>query len=475
MPRQTVNPYTNEVLKTFADATDVDIQQALETADGLYHEMKSKPISTRATILHGIAKYMRYNKYDLAKVMTLEMGKLISESEGEVELCADIADYFADHGAEMMEPTLLHTRANGEAKVYKQSTGVVLAVEPWNFPYYQIMRVFAPNFMAGNPMILRDAANIPWSAQTFADMIIQAGAPQGSIANLFMSYDQVADIIADPRIQGIALTGSERGGASVAKEAGQNLKKSTMELGGQDAFIVLDDANMDDVNNIAWRARLYNAGQVCTSSKRFIVMDSVYDEFLENLIKNFASVQPGDPMDNATTLAPMNTKKAKEKLQKQVDEAVAAGATVAYGNKPIDLPGQFFMPTILIDIAADNPAMHTEMFGPVAQVYRVHSEQDAIDLANNSQYGLGGIVFSGDPLHGEKVATQINTGMVYVNTFMTSLPELPFGGVKNSGYGREMSELGLMAFVNEQLVVTADRPDMNNVTGGLVKLDPTND
>ncbi|GAY71937.1 succinate-semialdehyde dehydrogenase [NAD] [Lentilactobacillus kosonis] len=371
-----------------------------------------------------------------------------------------------------MQPTPIDSQVNGKAKVYKHSTGVILAVEPWNFPYYQIMRVFAPNFMVGNPMILRDAANIPWSAQAFADAVQEAGAPKGALTNLFMSYDQVADVIADPRIQGVALTGSERGGSSVAEEAGKNLKKNTMELGGQDAFIVLDDANMDDVNNIAWRARLYNAGQVCTSSKRFIVMDNIYDEFVENMKKNFASVKPGDPMDPTTTLAPMNTKKAKEKLQKQVDEAIAAGATVAYGNEDYDLDGQFFMPTILTDIDLDNPAAHTEMFGPVAQVYKVHSEAEAIELANDSQYGLGGIVFSGDAERGERVATQIETGMVFVNNFMASLPELPFGGVKNSGYGREMSELGLMAFVNEQLVVTADKPDLNNLAGGLVKVDP---
>lgn len=472
MPRQTINPYTNEVLKTFADATDEEIEQTLTTANKLYHEMKHQTINERAIILHQIADYLREHKSELAKVMTLEMGKLISESEGEVELCAIIADYFADHGEAMLQPTLLHTMATGEAKIYKHATGVILAVEPWNFPYYQIMRVFAPNFMVGNPMILRDAANIPWSAQTFAELAIKAGAPVGSITNLFMSYDQVGQLIADPRIQGVALTGSERGGSAVAQEAGKNLKKSTLELGGQDAFIVLDDANMEDVCNIAWRARLYNSGQVCTSSKRFIVMDQVYDEFLEKLVANFASVKPGDPMDPTTTLAPMNTKKTKEKLQKQVDEAIAAGATVVYGNESYDLEGQFFMPTILTDITSDNPAAHTEMFGPVAQVYRVHSEEAAIALANDSQYGLGGIVFSGDPLHGEEVAAQIETGMVFVNNFMVSLPELPFGGVKNSGYGRELSELGLLAFVNEQLIVTTSHSDLNNLAGGLIKADP---
>lgn len=292
------------------------------------------------------------------------------------------------------------------------------------------------------------------------------------LTNLFLSYDQVSDVIADPRIQGVALTGSERGGRNVAREAGANLKKNTMELGGTDAFIVLDDTDLEDVADIAWRTRLYNAGQVCTSSKRFIVADNLYDAFLERLRDKFAAVKPGDPMDPQTTLAPLNSKKAKEKLQQQVNAAIEHGATVYYGNEPIDLPGQFFQPTILTDIQPDNPAYHEEMFGPVAQVYRVESEQAAIDLANDSDLGLGGIVFSGDPKRGERVAAQIETGMVFVNNFMVSLPELPFGGVKNSGYGREMHELGLNAFVNEQLIVTADRPNMDNLAGGLVASDP---
>lgn len=243
-----------------------------------------------------------------------------------------------------------------------------------------------------------------------------------------------------------------------------------MELGGTDAFVVLDDANIDQVADVAWRARLYNAGQVCTSSKRFIVADNLYDEFLARLKDKFAAVKPGDPMDDSTTLAPMNSKRAKEKLQEQVDQAIKNGAKLYYGNEPIYLDGQFFQPTILTDIRKDNPAYSEEMFGPVAQVYKVHSEQEAIDLANDANYGLGGIVFSGDPDRGAKVASQIETGMVFVNNFMSSLPELPFGGVKGSGYGREMSQLGIMAFVNEELIVKADKPDLSNPAGGLIFL-----
>lgn len=472
MAYRTVNPYNNEVVKEYPFTTDEQLQETLATAHDLYKTMRKQPISERAKILHNIAAKLREHSDELSKACTIDMGKLYRESKGEVELVAIIADWFADHGEELLKPEKVKTIATGEAEIRHQSTGVVMMVEPWNFPYYQIMRVFAPNFMVGNPMILKHASNTPTSAQMFADVVAEAGAPKGSLTNLFLSYDQVTKAIEDPRVQGVALTGSERGGTAVAGAAGKNLKKNTMELGGMDPFVVLGDANMDDVNDIAWRARLYNCGQVCTSSKRFIVMDNVYDEFVDSLKAHFAAVKPGDPMDPATTLAPMNTEKAKNKLQGQLDDAIAHGAKVVYGNQPIDLPGQFFMPTILTDIDKDNPAYKTELFGPIATVYKVHSEQEAIDVANDSPYGLGGIVFSGDPDHGAEVAGQIETGMVFVNNFMSTLPELPFGGVKLSGYGREMSHIGQMAFVNEQLIVKADKPNMDNLAGGLVATDP---
>lgn len=470
MAYQTINPYTNEVVKTYDNATTDQIEQALTTGDALYHQWRHEPVSSRAASLHKIAALLREHKDELAKIATIDMGKLLSESQGEVELCAMIADYYADHGAELLAPTPISTQATGDAEIEKQATGVLMLVEPWNFPYYQIMRVFAPNYMVGNPMILKHASNTPGSAATFAKIVEEAGAPAGSLTNLFLNYDQVSDIIADPRIQGVALTGSKRGGQAVAKAAGANLKKSSMELGGSDAFVVLADADIDEAVNLAWRVRLYNAGQVCTSSKRFIVAADVYDDFLAKLKERFAKLVPGDPMDPQTTLAPMNSKRAKEKLQDQVDRAIAGGATVAYGNEPIDLPGQFFQPIILTDIDQDTPLFYEEMFGPVAQVFKVDSEQAAIDLANNSELGLGGIVFAGTAAHGKAVAQQIETGMVFVNTFLSSLPELPFGGVKGSGYGRELSSLGLMAFVNEKLVVTAQKPDYDNGAGGLVVL-----
>ncbi|KRK97614.1 succinate-semialdehyde dehydrogenase [Secundilactobacillus odoratitofui DSM 19909 = JCM 15043] len=472
MAYATINPYNNEVVKEYPYATDEELHAALATGHALYKKTRQQPIADRAKILHNVAAKLREHADELARACTIDMGKLLRESEGEVELCAIIADWFADHGEELLKPEVLDTIATGHAEVQHHATGIVMMVEPWNFPYYQIMRVFAPNYMVGNPMILKHAGNTPTSAQLFADIVLEAGAPAGALTNLFLSYDQVTEAIEDKRVQGVALTGSERGGTAVAEAAGKNLKKNTMELGGMDPFVVLGDANMDDVIDIAWRARLYNAGQVCTSSKRFIVMDNVYDQFVDALKEKFSKVVPGDPLDPNTSLAPMNTKRAKEKLQKQLDGAIAAGANVVYGNEPIDLPGQFFMPTILTDIDKNNPAYKEEMFGPVAAVYKVHSEEEAIELANDNPYGLGGIVFSGNADHGAEVAAQIETGMVFVNNFMVTLPELPFGGVKLSGYGREMSQIGELAFTNEQLIVKADKPNLDNVAGGLVATDP---
>lgn len=468
MAYKTINPYNNAVLKEFPDTTDQELEKSLQTGHELYKTFRKQDVSERASILRDIAAKIRENSDELAKTLTTEMGKLIGEAEGEVELCAIIAEWYADNGPDMLSPEEIETGANGKAEVHYQSTGVLMMVEPWNFPYYQIMRVFAPNYVVGNPMILKHASNTPSSAQAMADVILDAGAPKGSLENLFLNYDQVSEVIADSRVQGAALTGSERGGKSIGTTAGENLKQTTLELGGMDPFLVLSDADMDQVADVAWRSRIYNAGQECTSSKRFIVMEDVYDEFVDRLKDNFSKLKPGDPLDPHTTLAPMNTQEAKDELQEQVDEAVSAGANVVYGNESYDLEGQFFMPTILTDIDLDNPAHKTELFGPVAVVYKVSSEEEAIELANDSPYGLGAIVFSGDADHGEEVAKQIETGMVFVNNIRYSLPELPFGGVKRSGYGREMSRSGLMAFVNEKLIIKADEPDMDNLGGALI-------
>lgn len=452
MAYQTVNPYTNEVEKTFKNTSDEELEQSLATAHQLYLSWRNNDqLEERKKVILKLAEILRAHRKDFATIMTKDMGKLLSEAEGEVDLCASFCDYYVAHADQFLSPDVIAT-TSGRAKVIKQSLGILVAVEPWNFPFYQIARVFIPNFIVGNPMILKDASNCPASAQAFADAVKDAGAPEGSLTNLFLNYDQVSKAIADQRVAGVCLTGSERGGAAVAKEAGASLKKNTMELGGNDAFIILDDADWNLVEQVAPSARLYNAGQVCTSSKRFIVLAKDYDRFLKIMKNAFSKVKMGDPLDSATTLAPLSSKKAKDKLQAQVDLAVKNGAKVYYGNQPVDLPGQFFMPTILTNITPDNPIFDQEMFGPIASVYKVDTEEEAIALANNSSYGLGNTIFSSNYKHAERVAAQIETGMSWINDGWASLPELPFGGVKHSGYGRELSGYGIEEFMNKHLI-----------------------
>ncbi len=452
MAYKTIYPYNNKVLKEYENASDEDLEQALSSGHQVYQQWRTENPRSRGVVLQKVADLMKQKRTDLAKAMTYDMGKLLTESLGEVDLCIWIAEYYAEHGSYLLQPEPLDTK-KGHGYYLKQATGVLVAVEPWNFPLYQVMRVFAPNYMVGNPIILKSASICPTSVQMFADLVQDAGAPKGAFTNLFIDYDQVARAIEDPRVAGVCLTGSERAGASVAQSAGKALKKSTLELGGNDAFIILADADWDELKQVVPQARLYNAGQVCTSSKRFIVMDSMYDQFLEILQTAFSQVKMGDPMDEATTLAPLSSKGAKEKLQSQVDAAIAGGAQVYYGNQPVDLPGQFFQPTILTDIAHDNPIFDQELFGPVASVYRVHDEAEAIALANDSSYGLGGTVFSSDLEHAKKVAAQVETGMSFINAGWSSTPDMPFGGVKNSGYGRELSALGIESFINYHLVL----------------------
>lgn len=449
---QSINPYNNETFASFDNPTSTQIDEAINLAHSLYKKWRYEKPEIRADQLKEIADSLRAHEDEMAKMMTLEMGKLLSESKEEVELCISICEYYAENGVKMLKPTPLKTDL-GNAYYLKQATGVVLACEPWNFPLYQVIRVFAPNFIVGNPIILKHAHNVPSSARLIETIIKRSSAPEGSLINLYPSYDQLADIIRDPRVQGVALTGSERGGSAVAEEAGKNLKKSTMELGGNDPFIVLKDADPTLLRNVLRDARTYNDGQVCTSSKRIIVEKSRYDEVLHDLKDVFENLKPGDPLLEGTTLPPMNSERSKEKLEKQVQEAIDHGAKVYYQYPEIDSNGAFFRPMILTNVDKDNPIYNTELFGPVAVVYSVADEDEAIELANDSSYGLGSSVISSDIKHAQEIASQIETGMTVINGRWITAGELPFGGVKKSGYGRELSELGLLAFVNEHLVI----------------------
>ena len=455
MAYKTIYPYTGEVLKEYANHTEEDLERALATGHALYKKWREEnSLDSRKAQLHQVANLLRRDADKYAKILTHDMGKLIDEAKFEVLLCADIADYFADKADEFLKPEIFPTAA-GEAYCVRQAIGIVFAVEPWNFPFYQVMRVFAPNFIVGNPIILKHASNCPGSAEAFDNLCKEAGCEEGAFKNLFLSYGLVAKAIADPRVQGACLTGSERGGSSIAEAAGKNLKKSSLELGGNDAFIVLDDADMDEVKSLLFPARLYNAGQVCVSSKRFIVTEKNYDRFVADLKEEFAKAKWGDPMDPATNLAPLSSATAKQDVLQAVKEAVDDGAECIFGNEPIDLPGYFVMPTILVNVTKENSLYNREIFGPVGVVYKVKDEDEAVALANDSSYGLGNSIFSADLKHACEVGEKIETGMSCINAVFTTLPELPFGGVKNSGYGRELSRLGFNAFVNEHLIYTS--------------------
>ena len=455
MAYKIIYPYTGETLKEYANNTAQDLEQALAQGHALYKKWRSvNNLDERKTQLHKVADILRRDCDKYAAIMTHDMGKLIDEAKFEVMICADIADYFADKADEFLKPEPFET-AIGEAYCVKQSVGIVFAVEPWNFPFYQVMRVFAPNFIVGNPIILKHASNCPGSAEAFENLCKEAGCEIGAFKNLFLSYDLVSKAIADSRVQGACLTGSERGGSSIAETAGKNLKKSSLELGGNDAFIVLDDADMDEVKAMLFPARLYNAGQVCVSSKRFIVTEKNYDRFVADLKEEFAKAKWGDPMDPSTNLAPLSSAQAKKDVLQAIKEAIDDGAECIFGNEPIDLPGFFVMPTILVNVDKNNSLYNREIFGPVGVVYKVKDEAEAIALANDSSYGLGNSIFGSDLEHAREVGAQIETGMSCINAIFTTRPELPFGGVKNSGYGRELSKLGFDAFVNEHLIFTS--------------------
>lgn len=455
MSYQTINPASNKLVKTWTDHNEEQVEQALKTADDLYHSSWSKgDIQPRLQVLKKMADLIDARVEELAKTASVEMGKLINQSRGEVQLCAQIARYYAENAERFLAPTRYPSEL-GEAWVENHPIGVLVAVEPWNFPFYQLMRVLAPNLAAGNPVLAKHAANVPHCATLFEELVTEAGAPKGAWTNLFISNDQVAALIADDRVQGAALTGSERAGSAVAQQAGKYLKKTTLELGGNDVFVVLDDCDLDKAVKAGVGARLSNCGQVCTAAKRFIVHEKVADAFFEKFTQAFRDVKIGDPLDESTTLGPLSSSTARDTLVKQVEQAVSKGAKLHIGGKVVAGEGCFYEPTILSGITRDNPAYFEEFFGPVAQVYVVKDDEEVVKLANDSHYGLGGAVFSKDIARAKKLASRIETGMVYINSASDTSAELPFGGVKRSGYGRELSDLGIKEFVNQKLVVVS--------------------
>ena len=459
-PYQSVNPSDGKILKTFEEITDKQLETALKTAAACFETWRKKSFAERAAVAAKAAGLMRTHVDTFARPVTLEMGKLIAESRGEVALSADIIDYYAKNAERFLALQILKP-ASGVAVIENAPFGVLFGVQPWNFPYYQLARFAAPNLMAGNVVMVKHAGCVPQCAIAFEKLWRDAGAPEGAYTNLLISHEQVSRVIDDPRIKGVALTGSVEAGKSVAARAGQNLKKSTMELGGSDAFIVLDDADLDKTVKWAVWAKMNNTGQCCVAGKRFIVVEALADRFLEKFQAALAALKPGDPMDPSTTLGPLSTEAALLTLLDQIDRAVAKGAKLVMGGQRINRVGSYMQPTILTNIKPANPAFRDEFFGPVALFFRVKNEDETVALANDSDFGLGGSVFTKDIARGKRVASRIDTGMVFINHPTWTAADLPFGGIKNSGYGRELSSLGIQEFVNKKLVRVAsiDAPD----------------
>lgn len=458
MTYASVNPFTGEVLQTFPDASDDEVRGAMDAAHAAFLMWRGTSFATRAEVMRAAAAILRRDKDEYARLLTLEMGKLFSEAKLEVELSAEIFAYYADNAARMLTPRKLPVSdpREGDAMIVYEPLGVLLAIEPWNFPYYQIARIIAPQLSAGNTVILKHAANVPQCAAAFEKLMREAGLPDGAFTNLYASREQVTLILEDDRVHGVALTGSEGAGAAVAQTAGRALKKSTMELGGADAFVVLADADLEKTIDWAVFGRHWNGGQVCVSSKRMIVVDEVYDAFLDGYKQGVAKLVAGDPFETATTLAPLSSQGAVDELRQKIRDAVRHGAKATEVGPKVPNQGAFLQPTILTDVDGDNPARHWEFFGPVSMLFRARDEADAIRIANDTPYGLGGSVFTKDTARGVAVARQIETGMVFVNHPTMVKADLPFGGIKRSGYGRELLDLGLLEFVNQKLIDVVD-------------------
>ncbi|MCH1919912.1 NAD-dependent succinate-semialdehyde dehydrogenase [Shewanella sp. A3A] len=458
MSYATVNPYTGEQVKSFPNATDAEVEQAITAAHQAFLSWRTTSFAKRAEILQNAANILRGNKRQYAEILTLEMGKVIAEAEAEVELSAQILEYYVKNAAALLAPEKLPVAdpAEGRATLVHEPLGVILAIEPWNFPYYQIARILAPQLSAGNTLLLKHASNVPQAAAAFESLMRDAGLPHGAFQNLYATRSQIEMIINDRRVHGVALTGSEGAGAVVAAQAGKAMKKSTLELGGADAFVVLEDADMAKTVKWAVFGRHWNGGQVCVSSKRMIIVDKVYDQFLQQYTEGVAGLKAGDPMDPSTTLAPLSSQGAADEVKQKIKEAVEHGATATEVGPKVPSKGAFVQPTILTNVTPDNPAYYWEFFGPVSMILRAKDEADAIAIANDSPFGLGGSVFTKDEQRGERVAHQISTGMVFVNHPTMVKADLPFGGIRNSGYGRELLGLGLKEFVNHKLVDVVD-------------------
>lgn len=452
-----VNPATGEIKATFDHATDDEIAQAITDSCDAYTVWKDVPILKRAQVMRRVASLFVERSADLAALATEEMGKPFSKGKGEAAFCGDIFTYFADEGPSLAADQPIKTFSGGRAVVQKLPVGPLLGIMPWNYPFYQVARFAAPNLMLGNTIILKHAESVPQCALAIEQLMQDAGLPQGAYVNVFASYPQVEMIIGDPRVQGVSLTGSERAGAAIGMIAGRNLKKCVLELGGSDPYIILDSDDLDGAADLAWKKRTSNAGQTCNSNKRMIVMEDIFDDFVAKVTERAAAMRPGDPATDAEgTYPPLSSRAAAEGLYAQVQDAVSKGATLHAGGELSPGLDAYFAPAVLTGVTKGMRAYDEELFGPVAVIYPVTNDDEAVELANDTVYGLGGAVFSTDVDRATRVAAKLEVGMSNVNVPAGEGAEIPFGGIKRSGFGRELGPLGMDEFVNKRMFYIAD-------------------
>jgi succinate-semialdehyde dehydrogenase/glutarate-semialdehyde dehydrogenase len=447
-----VNPATGESVDSYEEATEDDVDAALSRATGAFAEWRDRPLRERERLLESAGEVLRENKREYAETMTREMGKPIGQAEAEVEKCAWVCDHYAESAGRYLQDDGHPSPPGSAVKTVYEPLGPVLAVMPWNFPFWQVFRFAAPYLTAGNVGLLKHASNVPGCATAIEEVFREAGYPEGVFQSLLIPSDLVDGMVEDDRLKAATLTGSNPAGSAVAATAGEYLKKTVLELGGSDPYVVLDDADLGAAAETGAWARTQNGGQSCIAAKRFVVVDDVYDEFLSKLIDEMEALTVGDPMDEETDVGPQARRDLMEDLHEQVAASVEAGATVEIGGEPMDREGAYYPPTVLTDVPEGCPVDAEEVFGPVAAVFRVDDETAAIEKANDTSFGLGASVWTEDRERGERVAREIDAGAVYVNQLVKSDPRVPFGGVKESGYGRELSEIGIKEFVNRKTV-----------------------
>jgi succinate-semialdehyde dehydrogenase / glutarate-semialdehyde dehydrogenase len=446
-----INPATGEKLKEFSPFDDPEIEKRLTAAEKAFRKNRRSTFTDRSVLLEATAELLFQEKEKYAQIITLEMGKLFRDSLAEIEKCARGCRFYAENGERFLEDEPAQTDA-GESYVRYQPLGPVLAVMPWNFPFWQVFRFAAPALLAGNVGLLKHASNVPQCALAIEEIFCRAGFEQGVFQTLLIEPEQVEKIIVDPRIKAVTLTGSEKAGSAVASTAAREIKKSVLELGGSDAFIVMPSADFESALSTAVKARTINTGQSCIAAKRFVIADQIYDEFVNQFVARMRALKLGDPMDDATEIGPLATEHILQGVHDQVQKTIAAGAKLLTGGNGIHGPGFFYEPTVLVDVPKESPAYREEVFGPVASIFRVRNASDAIELANDSEFGLGSSAWTNDPEEQKLFTSELETGMVFINAMVASDPRLPFGGVKRSGFGRELGATGIREFTNTKTI-----------------------